>query len=135
MKERSKTRLSDTEFRHQWILQAAYYKAESRGFKNGTALDDWLFAENEFVKMLVVRYQIIIQEDGGVTIKGLQRLAKSLGIKNTEEKTQAVELIRAIQKACDNTECFNIESNIHCNISENCLWKSQCKKSKMIARW
>ena len=135
MKKRSNTRPTDTAFRHHWISVAAYYKAESRRFEPGMELDDWIFAENEFVKMLITRYQIITLEDGGVTVLGLQRLAKSLKIEDAEEITQAVDLVHAIQKASNNATCFSFESEVHCNASENCLWKSECKKNKMMARW
>lgn len=135
MKKRSGTRPSDAKFRHHWISIAAYYKAESRLFKPGMELEDWLFAENEFVKMLIMRYQLITLEDGGVTLEGLQRLAKSLEIEGAAEMTLAVELIHAIQEASDNTPCFSFESKILCNKSENCLWRQECKNNKMIARW
>jgi hypothetical protein len=35
------------EERHQWISEAAYYRAEGRGFFPGRELDDWLAAEAE----------------------------------------------------------------------------------------
>jgi hypothetical protein len=35
------------EDRHHWILEAAYYRAERRGFVPGEELDDWLAAEAE----------------------------------------------------------------------------------------
>ncbi len=33
--------------RHQMIAEAAYYRAECRGFESGCELDDWLAAEAE----------------------------------------------------------------------------------------
>jgi hypothetical protein len=33
--------------RHEQIAQAAYFRAERRGFKAGHELDDWLAAESE----------------------------------------------------------------------------------------
>jgi hypothetical protein len=33
--------------RHRMIAQAAYYRAERRGFQPGRELDDWLCAERE----------------------------------------------------------------------------------------
>jgi len=38
----------DVEERLDYIATAAYYKAASRGFMPGEALDDWLEAEAEF---------------------------------------------------------------------------------------
>ena len=107
MDKRLNTRLADCAFRLQWISQAAYYKAESRNFKPGMELEDWLFAENEFVKMLIMRYQVISYEDGGMTTKGLQRLAESLGVKHSEIITQVDELIHAIQKITNNIQLFD----------------------------
>lgn len=135
MDKRLNTRPTDCAFRLQWISQAAYYKAESRNFKPRMELDDWLFAENEFVKMLIMRYQVISYEDGGMTTKGLQRLAKSLGVKHSEVITQVDELIHAIQKITNNTPCFNVELETQCSVAEHCLWKEECKTNKIIARW
>jgi len=41
-------RLSDTDYRHQWVSEAAYYTAQKRGFFPGFDLHDWLQAEKEF---------------------------------------------------------------------------------------
>ena len=133
LKTRSATRPSDCAFRYQWISEAAYYNAESRNFLPGMELDDWLIAENDFVKMQIMRYQVIIQEDGGMTIIGLQRLAKSLGVENPQMITLPVELIHAIQKITHCDPCFNFKPETHCNTSESCLWKAECKK--LIAKW
>jgi len=135
MRERSKTRPSDTEFRHQWISRAAYYKAESRHFEPGKEIDDWIFAEKEFVKMLITRYQVIMLEDDGITVKGLQRLAKSLGIRNAEKNSETAELIKAIQRATDSPTCFSFEAEFHCAQPKHCPWESQCQNNKMIPRW
>ncbi len=35
----------DPETRHQMVASAAYYRAERRGFKDGSELADWLEAE------------------------------------------------------------------------------------------
>jgi len=37
------------EARYRWIAQAAYLRAEKRGFAPGGEIDDWLAAEAEFV--------------------------------------------------------------------------------------
>lgn len=36
-----------TESRHETIAQAAYFRAEARGFEQGHELDDWLAAERQ----------------------------------------------------------------------------------------
>lgn len=38
----------DSHARRQCIAEAAYYKAEKRGFTPGQEYDDWLEAEREF---------------------------------------------------------------------------------------
>lgn len=45
------------ELRRQMILQAAYLRAEQRGFTPGFELDDWLAAENEVDSLLRERYR------------------------------------------------------------------------------
>lgn len=42
----------DAEARRMMIAQAAYFRAEKRGFAAGFALDDWLEAEREIARML-----------------------------------------------------------------------------------
>lgn len=41
------TAASETEARHRRISEAAYYRAERRGFEPGGEHDDWLEAERE----------------------------------------------------------------------------------------
>lgn len=131
MKNRADTRLSDCEFRRRWIAEAAYYLAERRQFALGMEFDDWLMAEKEFITMLILRYQTIANEDGGMSIKGLQRLAKSLGVENPETMTSVADLIRSIQEVTETSPCFN--SAEHCDEMGPCLWKAECKK--LIATW
>lgn len=133
MKIRSESRLSDCHFRQHWISEGAYYMAEKRNFVPGHALDDWLLAENVYVKKLITRYLDQAHEDGGLTIKGLQRLAKLVGVVNSAELTQKEELVHAIQKANDDDPCFNFEPETHCTTAECCLWQAECKQ--MIAKW
>lgn len=40
------------EIRHAMIAEAAYYRAEKRGFAEGSELDDWLRAEFEIESLL-----------------------------------------------------------------------------------
>ncbi|WP_426663872.1 DUF2934 domain-containing protein [Rhodanobacter aciditrophus] len=42
----------DAEARRSMIAQAAYFRAEKRGFATGCELDDWLEAEREIARML-----------------------------------------------------------------------------------
>jgi hypothetical protein len=43
------------EEQHEMIAQAAYYRAEKRGFGDGDPLADWLEAETEIDKQLTER--------------------------------------------------------------------------------
>ena len=47
----SETRLSDDE-RRRMVAEAAYYRAEQRGFSAGGEVDDWLAAEREISRLL-----------------------------------------------------------------------------------
>ena len=133
MKDRSIERPSDCAYQNQWISEAAYYKALNRNFESGFELDDWLFAEHDFLNMLIARYLIISDEDGGLSIKGLRRLAKSVGVQSPEIFTNNNELIRAIEIIMHHEPCFKSHLSSHCNHNEPCLWRSECKK--MIAQW
>lgn len=133
MKMRAESRLPDCNFRHQWISEAAYFIAEKRSFLPGMALDDWLLAENQFVAMLIKRYLNQAHEDGNLSVTGLQRLAKSVGINNAETLTTVEALVHAIQVVTDNAPCFNFEPSAHCTTSESCLWKAECKQ--LVASW
>jgi len=133
MKIRSESRLSDCNFRHQWIAEAAYFIAEKRSFLPGMELDDWLFAEHRFVAMLIERYLNQAHEDGSLSVPSLQRLAKSVGVESPETLAKVDDLVHAMQVATDNAPCFNFEPSTHCQASECCLWKAKCKQ--MVASW
>ena len=40
------------DMRRRWIAEAAYFRAQRRGFQNGDALQDWLAAEAEVDRAL-----------------------------------------------------------------------------------
>jgi hypothetical protein len=42
----------EPERRHEWIAQAAYFRAERRAFAPGFELDDWCAAEREIDQLL-----------------------------------------------------------------------------------
>lgn len=44
---RTRAKKTSPDMRHQMIAEAAYYRAELRGFSGGDALQDWLDAEIE----------------------------------------------------------------------------------------
>ena len=45
--EISAARVDDVDVHQSMIAEAAYYKAESRGFAPGYEMEDWLEAEND----------------------------------------------------------------------------------------
>lgn len=118
--------------RHQWISEAAYYKAEVRNFAPGRELDDWLAAENNYVKMQIAFYLSMAEEDGFMTIPGLQQLAKTVGVENAESINLKIELIQSIQNATHHRPSFRSNPGIICNEGD-CKWRAECKK--LIAEW
>ena len=117
---------------HHWISEAAYYKAEARNFASGKALDDWLAAENDYVRVQIALYLSMAEEDGVMTIISLQQLAKSVGVENPESIDLKIELIQAIQNATHHRPCFRTEPDMICH-DEDCKWRAECKK--LIAEW
>lgn len=98
------------------------------------ALNDWLTAESEFFDMQILRFRTIFDEDGGMSIIGLQRLANSLCVKNAAQPTVIEDLIHAIQRATDNEPCFNVEPGIHCNETVHAEWRrSRASKEILFA--
>jgi len=51
---RRSTRLADPEVRRDLIAEAAYFRAEQRGFEPGHELEDWLAAEGEVDAALAI---------------------------------------------------------------------------------
>lgn len=119
--------------RERWIAEAAYYKAQARGFVPGHELNDWFASEEEYRKMLVERFLSNCREDGCMTITGLCQLAMDLGVAHPERFESKVDLIRAIQVASHQQPCFRVNVNEFCNQQAECPWSSECKK--LIAEW
>ena len=122
----------DEQHRQQWIQDAAYFKAEARGFVSGHELDDWLAAEKDYLTMLVNLQLNVLEEDGTITTMGLRQIAESLGIVNPELMRSELELIRAIQNATHHRTCFRSELSHLCE-EHSCHWKPKCKR--LIAIW
>ncbi len=118
--------------RHQWISEAAYYKALARKFEPGKELTDWLDAEIDYVRMLIALYISILEEDGPMTILSLQELAAFVGIKDPEDMCSEIELVRTIQNIAGHRPCFRLESNMTCEGLE-CKWRTECRK--LISAW
>jgi|GEM_PF-984318 Protein of unknown function (DUF2934) len=125
---RSTERQSDCAYRQQWISEAAYYKAKNRNFEPGFEEYDWQLSEQEFMKTMVTHFLNICSEDGGITLIGLQRLAKLLGIENSETFSHKDELIHVIQLLTHNDACFDNYLYKDCKRSDPCLWRAECKK-------
>jgi hypothetical protein len=49
-KKFSRARISDPVRRHAMIAEAAYFRAQQRGFAPGHEIDDWLEAEAELAR-------------------------------------------------------------------------------------
>lgn len=117
---------------HQWISEAAYFKAEARYFAPGRELNDWLAAENDYVKMQIACYLSMVDEDGAMSIIGLQQLAKSVGVENPESINLKIELIQSIQNVTHHRPCFRTDPDRICH-EKDCKWKAECHK--LIAEW
>jgi len=118
--------------RQHWISVAAHYKAKARKLKLGKKMNHWLDFENDFSAMLIAKYLSVSNEDGGITIAGLQLLAKSIGVQNSEGMDLEIELIQAIQNIRQHCSCFRSEIRMLCR-RMGCEWRDECKR--MIAVW
>lgn len=119
--------------RRQWISDAAYFKAEARGFAADPKINDWLEAEHEYQEMVVKLFLSEFKEDGEITIIGLQQLAEALGIGDAETIDSKLELIRLIQTACYHQPCFRAAPGEICQHQEGCPWSGDCQK--LLAEW
>ncbi len=118
--------------REQWILEAAYYKSETRSFRPGNELNDWLEAEKEYAEMKVNLFLSVFKEDEhALTIPDLQRLAGFVGVHQPEHLHQEAELVHAIQNACLHLPCFQT-GNKFC-AEKDCHWRAKCQK--LVAAW
>ncbi|MEE9338836.1 MAG: DUF2934 domain-containing protein [Methylococcaceae bacterium] len=119
--------------RHQWVSVAAYFKAEARDFEQGKELENWLAAEIEYKKFQIKLFLLRSQEDGGMLITSLQKLADSVGVSNPKQMSE-VDLIRGIQKVTEHRSCFRISYQQKCENSESeCPWREECQK--LLAVW
>ena len=117
----------------QWISDAAYYKAEARGFIPGYEVTDWLEAEQGYTEMLVDLFLSVFREDGALTVTGLQQLAKAIGVQKPERVDSKQKLIRLIQKASHHRPCFRAKPGEFCQDQAGCQWIAECQK--LVAEW
>ena len=120
------------DYRHDWIAEAAYYKALAKDFEPDHELDDWLAAEQDYFSMLVDLQLNILEEDGAISTMGLRQIAESLGVENPQSLRTESELIRAIQDASHHRPCFRLVESSNCE-EHDCLWKTKCRK--ILAIW
>jgi hypothetical protein len=106
---------------------AAYYPTDAYD----TSFD-WLSIENYHVKQQISSYLQESEEDSGITLTGLRKLAKSAGVTAPEKLTDKADLIRAIQIASYHQPCFQTDISPTCK-TEDCNWRFACKK--MVAAW
>ncbi len=118
--------------RHQWISEAAYYKALAGKFEPGKELTNWLEAEIDYYNMLIALYISILEEDGPMTILGLQQLAEFVAIQNPKDMLLEIELVGAIQSATGHSPCFRSGINMLCE-EVGCKWRAECRK--LISAW
>jgi hypothetical protein len=91
--------------------------------------NDIMAVENSHVKAQISAYLTESEEDeSGITLSSLRRLAKSTGVKEPENISHTVELIWAIQVATYHQPCFRSELRTTCK-KEDCNWRYECKKS------
>jgi hypothetical protein len=57
----------------------------------------------------------------------IKAMAKKKGVKT--DKMQKAEIIRAIQRAENNLDCYGTDRVQNCN-ERNCLWLSDCVKER-----
>jgi hypothetical protein len=119
--------------RQQWISDAAYYKAEARGFIPGHEHTDWLEAEHGYIEMLVDLFLSVFGEDGSMSMVGLRQLAKAIGVNNPGSIESEPELIRLIQTASHHDPCFRAKTGKFCEDQAGCQWESECQK--LVAEW
>lgn len=58
-----------------------------------------------------------------MNMKDIKKIAKNVGIKNLNLKKD--ELIRSIQRAEGNIDCFGTPASERCS-QASCLWKEDC---------
>jgi hypothetical protein len=119
--------------RHQWVSDAAYYRAMARGFNPRHELDDWLAAELDYLTMLIDLQLHVLEEDGSITKMGLRQIAESLGVEHPELMHSELMLIRAIQEASHHYPCFRSASSESCKEMADCQWMEKCRK--IVAIW
>jgi hypothetical protein len=124
---------TDNIARQAWISEAAYHKAERRGFTLGHAVSDWLEAEQEYTETLVNLFLSTCKEDGEITITGLRHLAKEIGVAKPERIDSKLKLIRLIQLASHHRPCFRTKYGELCKDQEDCQWRAECQK--LVAEW
>ena len=88
--------------------------------------------KNRVINQQIGRYLLEAREEGGMTLLGLRQLANAAGVKQPENITHPVGLVRAIQEATNHQPCFRSEISAACRQTD-CSWRYECKK--LLAEW
>lgn len=67
----------------------------------------------------------MMRKEETMNIKEIKAMAKKKGVKTG--KMQKAEIIRAIQKAENNLDCYGTDRVQNCN-EQKCLWLADCVK-------
>lgn len=62
-----------------------------------------------------------------MNFKEIKKMAKGMGVNTFEMKK--TEMIRSIQRAENNSECYGTEKLENCN-EDKCLWRADCRSFK-----
>ena len=125
--------LQDHATKNRWVAEAAFFKAEARGFTPGHETTDWLNAEQDYNNMLVDLFVSECQEDVNMTVSGLQHLASAVGVQKPDRVDSKLILIRLIQTASRHRPCFMINPGEYCDHQAGCQWRHECQK--LVAEW
>jgi len=87
-------RIVPPEERHQLIAEAAYFRAENRGFQGGCPVQDWLEAEREIDKLLS---QPLPPRGALVFLAGKQRLHPLLAPASAESNATEEVAVKEIE--------------------------------------
>jgi len=89
-------------------------------------------SSTEQIKSQIKSFLLRCNEDGGMSITDLQKLANSIGVKNSERIHTEIALVHEIQNSLQHRACFKIQHISLCDDTE-CQWRKECQK--LIAVW
>ena len=84
------------------------------------------------IKSQITSFLLRCNEDGGMSVTDLQKLARSIGVNAPESIYTEKALIHEIQQILKHRPCFKTQHISLCNETE-CDWRKECQK--LIAVW